>query len=134
MDIEKCKECRYYCENLLTEEHICSRNYITEGVFEKCKYIVNCPFFKKKKPVYRQWGHYELPEHLNCEYDINIKLGDDIMRNDNFETRLTSYNEVKSRVISSVKIDCENFDTFKQIIEAIMPILEKEDVKEYSNK
>ena len=70
---------------------------------------------------------------------INVKLGDvtvgkaiigdDKMQNSDFRTTLRSYDYKKNCTISSVDINCDNFETFKKIVEVVMPILEKEDIK-----
>ena len=116
MDIEICKKCTYYCEEFLLNQGLCSYSFFSKenGYFEKCEYIkpdglINgCPNFK---------------------INNKIKIGDK-MRNDNFKTELRSYNNKKCRVLSVVTINCEDYETFKQVVEAVMPILEKEDVKE----
>lgn len=56
-------------------------------------------------------------------------IGDDKMKNSDFTTTLRSHNHKKNCTISSVDIRCDNFETFKKIVEVVMPILEKEDIK-----
>lgn len=50
------------------------------------------------------------------------------MRNSDYEVRLTSYDEEKCHVITSVKIESDNFETFTKIVEAATPILKAEDI------
>lgn len=78
-------------------------------------------------------------EKKNEYYTFNVKLGDltvgkgtigdNKMQNSDFKTTLRSYNYKKNCKISVVDINCDNFETFKKIVEAVMPILEKEDIK-----
>ena len=51
------------------------------------------------------------------------------MRNDSCRTTLASYDEKTHNVISGVNIECKNHETFIKIIEAVLPILEAEDIK-----
>ena len=45
----------------------------------------------------------------------------------NYSVRLTSYNKMKHHVISSVDIDCRNYETFKKVVDVVKPILEEEE-------
>ena len=49
------------------------------------------------------------------------------MRNDNFKTILRSHDDIRCRILSTVEIQCDDYGTFKKIVDAVMPILEKED-------
>lgn len=57
------------------------------------------------------------------------------MENSNFNVSLNSYGKKRQNThycLSSVSINCEHFSTFKSIVEAITPILEKEE-KEFND-
>lgn len=55
------------------------------------------------------------------------------MRNSDYEVRLTSYDEKNCQVITSVKIESDNFETFTKIVEAATPILKAEDITKEEN-
>ena len=55
------------------------------------------------------------------------------MRNSDYEVRLTSYDEEKCHVITSVKIESDNFETFTKIVEAATPILKAENITKEEN-
>lgn len=121
MDKEICEKCAYYSYNYVTEEDICTYNWYnnTIGYFvrikdiEKNDLINGCQGFRFRENKY---GH--IYKHIG-----------DTMRNDDFNTTLRSYDHNKGSVLSKVEIVCENYDVFKQVVEAVMPILEKEDIK-----
>ena len=50
-----------------------------------------------------------------------------IVMSSNYSVRLTSYNKMKHHVISSVDIDCRNYETFKKVVDVVKPILEEEE-------
>lgn len=55
-----------------------------------------------------------------------IREGDDLVSDTNYRVVLRSYNE---HLKSTVKIDCENYDIFKEIVDVVTPILNKENKK-----
>lgn len=55
-----------------------------------------------------------------------IREGDDLVSDTNYRVVLRSYNETLK---STVKIDCENYDIFKEIVDVVSPILNKENKK-----
>ena len=57
-----------------------------------------------------------------------FKKKGDKMKNDNFRTTLRSQ-DVQSNVLSVIEVNCKKYETFKKIIDAVMPILEEEDSK-----
>ncbi len=146
MDTMLCYRCKYYMKQLLTEENLCSYNYIyadnSHSFFEKCEDALKhnsrygssqCNNFEEKQRQNSsyKWGHYEIPK-INLKTPVLIEkniIGKDKMKNDNFKTVLRSNNDKECRYLSIVEVNCENYNTFKEIIEALMPILEKEDVK-----
>lgn len=67
---------------------------------------------------------------INISYDFEKK--GDKMKNDNFRTILRSQ-DVQSHVLSVIEINCQKYETFKKIVDAVMPILEKEDIIIYEN-
>lgn len=134
MDLEICKKCRYYYRNLLLVEDVCAYYYVhslgESKRMVKCKDISQdewgyyptekcCSKFAPK-PI-EKWGHY-IPS-------LTIALGDDKMRNDHFKTVLRSKDEKECEILSTVDINCTDYETFKKVVEAVMPILEKEDIK-----
>ena len=130
MDIDICSACIHH--RLEGDEHWCyypkNSGTITGLVAAKCKGIHNCGNFihKHSNKQIEKWGHYEFS--LNPG-DLTLLVGSDQMRNDNFETTLRSYDKKKSRVLSVVEINCEDYEVFKKVVEAVMPILEKEDIE-----
>lgn len=57
---------------------------------------------------------------------VLIREGDDLVNDSNYRVVLRSYNETLK---STVKIDCESYDSFKEIVDAVSPILNKENKK-----
>lgn len=55
-----------------------------------------------------------------------IREGDDLVSDTNYRVVLRSYDETLK---STVKIDCENYDIFKEIVDVVTPILNKENKK-----
>lgn len=55
-----------------------------------------------------------------------IREGDDLVSDTNYRVVLRSYDETLK---STVKIDCKNYDIFKEIVDAVSPILNKENKK-----
>lgn len=55
-----------------------------------------------------------------------IREGDDLVSDTNYRVVLRSYNETLK---STVKIDCEDYDIFKEIVDVVSPILNKENKK-----
>ena len=55
-----------------------------------------------------------------------IREGDDLVSDTNYRVVLRSYDETLK---STVKIDCENYDIFKEIVDVVSPILNKENKK-----
>ena len=55
-----------------------------------------------------------------------IREGDDLVSDTNYRVVLRSYDETLK---STVKIDCENYDIFKEIVDAVSVILNKENKK-----
>ena len=55
-----------------------------------------------------------------------IREGDDLVSDTNYRVVLRSYDETLK---STVKIDCEDYDIFKEIVDVVSPILNKENKK-----
>ena len=55
-----------------------------------------------------------------------IREGDDLVSDTNYRVVLRSYDETLK---STVKIDCEDYDIFKEIVDVVTPILNKENKK-----
>ena len=143
MDIKLCQQCIYYAHNMLTLEDLCTYEYhfAKNGYIDRhmvrCEDVIDgyygyrqCNHFQEKKDErYSTLTEWRKDGIITYPHHINIKIGDDKMRNDNFVTTLRSYNDKKCNVISTIDIKCEDFETFKKIVEAVMPILKKEDIK-----
>ena len=61
--------------------------------------------------------------------NVDNLLEGDIMQNDDFKTVLRSKDYKKCEILSCIDIRCNNYETFKKIVDVVYPILEKEDVK-----
>ena len=55
-----------------------------------------------------------------------IREDGDLVNDNNYRVVLRSYDETLK---STVKIDCKNYGTFKEIVDAVSPSLDKENKK-----
>lgn len=57
--------------------------------------------------------------------------GTNLKNDDNYRVTLRSYNDT---LLSTVDIECKNYDVFKELVESVNSILEKEESKYRSEK
>ena len=115
MDIEVCVNCKYHSFNGL---HWCHKHK-DEYIAILCRDIRACSSFTHRYTF--DWS----ADSININY---TEKDGDKMNNDSFATCLRSTNRHDS-ILSRVEIKCDRYETFKKIVDAVMPILEKEDEK-----
>ena len=116
MDIEVCVNCKYHSFNGL---HWCHKHKLDEYFPILCRDIHNCSSFTNRYTI--TWHAFG----TNSNY---MEEDGDKMKNDSFTTCLRSTSKHDS-ILSRVEIKCDRYETFKKIVDAVMPILEKEDEK-----
>lgn len=104
------------CEVWQVDRFLCMHNYYEPSTISD---------LKSELPVLR----FHEPNDADQWFDYLTNKGGENMRNDKFGVSLRSYDYNKSSVLTDVHITAENFETFKKIVDLLIPILEDEDIK-----
>lgn len=116
MDVEICASCKYHTYNGL---HWCRKHKLDEHIPILCRDVRGCSSFTHRYAI-----------TLSAD-DVVLNFMEedgDKMNNDSFETCLRSTSK-RDSILSRVEIKCDRYETFKKLVDAVMPILEKEDEK-----